>query len=1144
MRVLHVEDNPVDADLTRRNLASQAPDIELTLVSTLVEARVALHLPAGFDAALVDLKLPDGSGFELLNWIRAQSLPMAVVMLTGSGDQQAAIAALQAGADDYLIKGDISPGRLPAILRDACRRFQESRARHSDPLRVLYAENSATDVDLTRRHLARFAPHIQLTVVEDAAQVLQRLPTDGSTPAGFDAVLLDYRLPGLDALEVVKLLRAERGLDIPIVIVSGQGSEELAAKAIHLGVDDYIAKHAGYLHELPATLEKVQRQAELVHERSNLRETTARLGHVLATSPVILYTLRLDPQGATPIWVSGNIQRLLGYTEEEALRPGWWSSYLHPDDRDAAVARMGELIRAGQLTHDYRFFDSQGGVHWIHDELRLVGAGEGESGEAIGAWRDITEAKLAEELRETRVAVLDGLVSDRPLSAILDAIAGRLEGIHPDMRVSILVRDPHNGRLFTGAAPSLPAFFNAAMDSLESEVGQGSCCTSAATGETVIVEDIRTHPYWVPYVELAERAGLRACWSIPFQDAAGQVLGSFGIYYDQKRSPTPAELDLIGEFARIAGLAVERSRADATLRQAAAVLASTREGVMVTDLQSHIVSVNRAFTTITGYTEAEVLGRNPSLLRSGREDQAFYQAMWNGIQETGYWQGEIWSRRKNGELFPQLLTVSTVYDSEGQPGNYVGVMTDISRLKDTEARFEHLAHHDPLTNLPNRLLLQTSLRHALDTAERYKRHIGVLYIDLDRFKNINDSLGHPAGDELLAALARRMLDRLREDDTLCRLGGDEFLLILENLQRPEDAASVAQNLIGLLGQPFRLSSGHEVYVGASIGISLYPEDGASCTELIQHADVALYQAKESGRNTYSFYTPALTLAANERLGLEARLRRALAQDEFVLHYQPQVDSRTGGLIGCEALVRWNDPEQGLISPARFIPLAEETGLIVPLGEWVLRQACTQARAWLDAGLPPLDMAVNLSARQLRQTDLAERVAAVLQQTGLPADQLKLEITESMIMGHGEEAVVMLQALKALGLRLSIDDFGTGYSSLAYLKRFPIDELKIDQGFVRDITQDGNDMEIAAAIIGMAHSLHLKVLAEGVETEVQRGFLQQQGCQAFQGYLFSRPMPAEEFTRLLGDSGSLQAEVTPPGAPLSCGLPLPAIAPAR
>ncbi|NDP47609.1 MAG: EAL domain-containing protein [Sulfuriferula multivorans] len=1119
MRVLYVEDNVADADLTRRHLTRQAPAIELTVATSLAEARDCLQAPASFDAALVDLKLPDGSGLELLNWIRKQSLPMAVVMLTGSGDQKAAVIALQAGADDYLSKGANSLEHLSSTLNDACHRFRISNVCRTQLLRVLYAEHHAADIDLTQRHLARFAPHVQLTVVADANQVLERLPLDNSAPSDFDVVLLDYRLPGLDALDVVKVLRAERGLDIPIIIVTGQGSESVSAQAIHLGVDDYLVKHAGYLHELPATLEKVLHQVELTRERIRLREITERLEHVLTTSPVVLYSLQLDQDEPRLNWVSSNIQRLLGYSETQALQVGWWSEHLHPDDREAALAHVSALSDTDQVIHDYRFYDGLGQLRCIHDELRLARTGDGLSGEAIGAWHDITESRLGEQIRETRIAVLDGLTSNRPLPNILEEIVSSLETLHPDMRVSILLRDPSSGLLFTGAAPSLPAFFNEAVNKLKPEVGQGSCGTSAFTGEVVIVEDIREHEFWASYADLAERAGLRACWSIPFKDQSGQVLGTFGIYYDQPRTPTQDELDLIGEFARIAGLAVERGRTEASMRQSAAVFESTREGVVITDLQPRIVSINPAYTTITGYTETEVVGRNPSLLQSGREDLAFYRTMWNSILETGHWQGEIWNRRRSGELFPQLLTVSTVYDSDGLPSNYVGLMTDISQLKDSEARFEHLAHYDSLTKLPNRLLLQSQLKHVLESAERNKRRVAVLYIDLDRFKNINDSLGHPVGDELLEALAQRMQDKLRAEDILGRLGGDEFLLILEDLRRPDDAADVAMEMIHLLEQSFLLPSGHEVYVGASIGISLFPEDGTTSTELIQHADVALYQAKGTGRNTFSFYTPGLTQAVDERLGMEANLRRALAQHEFVVHYQPQVDIHSGKMIGCEALVRWNDPAQGLIPPLRFIHLAEETGLIVPLGEWVLREACRQARAWIDAGLPALSLSVNLSARQMQQPDIVARIAAILKETRLPPEFLKLELTESMIMGHGEEAVALLYTLKALGLRLSIDDFGTGYSSLAYLKRFPIDELKIDQGFVRDIPHDSSDMEIAAAVIGLARGLRLNVVAEGVETEAQRDFLVDQGCHAYQGYLFSRPLPADEYAELLGRAES-------------------------
>ena len=569
---------------------------------------------------------------------------------------------------------------------------------------------------------------------------------------------------------------------------------------------------------------------------------------------------------------------------------------------------------------------------------------------------------------------------------------------------------------------------------------------------------------------------------VPLRDSEGEVIGVLGVFQD----------------------VTERLRSEEKLLQAAKVFESTMEGVVITGPDGDIVAVNPAFVDITGYPEVEALGKNPRIRKSGRHDHSFYQAMWASIIQTGSWRGEIWNRRKTGEIYPEWLTINTVKDETGKVVNYVGVFADISQLKRSEADLNYLAHHDPLTKLPNRLLLAARLEHAIQRAQRDGSLLAVLFIDLDRFKNINDSLGHPVGDNLLQIVAHRLGSGVRSEDTVARLGGDEFVVVLEGLGDISHATDVAKLIMNNLAQPFELK-GNAVFVTASIGISTYPADGRDGTTLLRNADAAMYRSKEEGRNTIRFYSAELTRTACERLTLESDLRRAIERQEFLLHFQPQVDISNGAVVGAEALVRWQHPKSGLSSPMCFIPLAEETGLILPLGNWVLRIACEQLRAWLARGLPAITIAVNLSPRQFQSLDLVRELRAILDSTGVPPQLIELEITESAIMERGQGVVAALRALKDLGVKLAIDDFGTGYSSLAYLRRFPIDTLKIDQSFMHDIPHDTGAMEIAATIIAMARNLHLQVLAEGVETIEQLAFLKDHGCDTYQGYIFSGPL---------------------------------------
>ena len=568
---------------------------------------------------------------------------------------------------------------------------------------------------------------------------------------------------------------------------------------------------------------------------------------------------------------------------------------------------------------------------------------------------------------------------------------------------------------------------------------------------------------------------------------------------------------------RLAGEIDERSRAEGRLRLAAKVIDNTSEGVVITDADSRIVEVNDAYCRITGYGRDELIGRNPSTTSSGRHDAAFYREMWQRIQRDGHWSGEIWDRRKNGEIYPKLLTINAVYDDRGGLTHYVGVFSDISRIKATEEKLERLAYYDSLTGLPNRMLFRDRLNHEVAMARRHNTKMAVMFIDLDRFKYVNDTLGHSAGDRLLVEVAERLVDCVREADTVARLGGDEFVVILSDLSEGQWAGGVAQLVIDAVSRPVELE-GQEVFVGASVGIGVWPDDGERSETLIKNADVAMYHAKEAGRGTFKFFTDAMNQDTARHLELEARLRRALERDELRLFYQPQVSLESGEVIGAEALVRWEDPERGMVSPGEFIPLAEETGLIVPMGEWVLREVCRQQVAWDAAGLPPLPVAVNLSPHQFRQEGLVERVTAILADNGLAPKRIELEITETAAMSDADSTIETLERFAAKGFKLAIDDFGTGYSSLAYLKRFPVDKLKIDRSFVMDIPSDANDAAIADSVIRLAHGLGLAVVAEGVETEAQREFLARRECDYMQGFLFSRPLPADEFEVLVRKTG--------------------------
>lgn len=724
----------------------------------------------------------------------------------------------------------------------------------------------------------------------------------------------------------------------------------------------------------------------------------------------------------------------------------------------------GQSIRTNV---EYRLRDGRGEYVWHQNSMTLVSGPDGTPLFASGISVDVTaRRRFEQELRDStqRYSVLFEGALDAIV--VIDAVEGRI--VAANVAAELLFKRPHEEMIGLPAS----AFRDDACVAFERQVPGGlegieETEVVNADGEKIAVE----------------------ITSNTIETASGQKL-----------------IQCVFRDIR------QRRRDEMELKRAALVFETSQELILLTDADSRIISVNQVFEEMTGYTPDEVIGKNPSLLSSGRHTPEFYAEMWQAVNSKGKWQGEVWNRRKSGDVFPVWLTISAYRDANGKVLNYVGVSSDISERVAAQERIRQLAYFDSLTNLPNRRLLQDRAEQALASAEREKKQIALLFVDLDHFKTINDSLGHSAGDALLSEVARRLQSCVRRMDTVARLGGDEFVVLLTDVTI-EGATEVARKLIYRVARPYQIEN-HELRVTPSLGISVFPQDGRDFESLLKHSDTAMYRAKESGRNGYQFFASEMNVAAIERLTLENSLRQGIERGEFVLHYQPQIDLASGRIVGAEALVRWRHPQLGLVPPGKFIPVAEVSGLIVMIGEWVLAEACRQNRAWQQAGLPAISVAVNISAVQFRSGRIEDNVAAVLADTGLVPELLELELTEGIVMAGAEATVETLQRISNMGVKLAIDDFGTGYSSLSYLKRFPIDRLKIDQSFVRDIVTDTDDWAISSAIISMGHSLRLKVIAEGVEHVEQLEMLRRQGCDEVQGYYFSVPLPADDFAALL------------------------------
>ncbi|MDP2832442.1 MAG: EAL domain-containing protein [Pseudomonadota bacterium] len=877
-----------------------------------------------------------------------------------------------------------------------------------------------------------------------------------------------------------------------------------------------------YVELLQATIERLEQDLNLT--RDHLQTVEHRLMERSVMSQVNDAVFVVDLASGRVVEANEQAGDLLGYSQAELLERYCYGFAELCGGAENWPAWVAAFVQRGIQTEETRFRRKTG--EWFPVELSLRHIRNDRDAThdyLVAVVRDISQRKhhearirLDREQQKALREILEIGIGDGSLRERLERCLDRL------LAVSWLTLLPKGGIfVIEGGGLRLLAQRNFSPEIQAScarvALGQCLCGRAAETGATIYAECV-DHRHEITYSGMTDHGH----YSLPLA-AAGEVLGVLVLYLPVGHPRLAEEQEFLEAVGDALAGVLRRDRVEQAVAAKEAeihlLLDSTAEAIFGVDMDCRCTFVNRACLEMLGYGAPEdLLGKRiHEVIHYAHADGRPYPecdcpAMPGmSLREKRHVENEVFWRKDGTPLPVEYWSHPVV--REGSLAGAVVTFIDISQRLVAEAQLEHLAHHDPLTTLPNRNLFQSRLAHAINVSQRHGTGLGLLFIDLDGFKNINDSLGHPAGDELLQAIARRLSDNLRTVDTLARLGGDEFVILLEDLDGPNEAAVVAQNLLALLRQPFHLSGGQEVFSGASIGISLFPDDAVDATQLVRNADAALYQAKSQGRDTYRFYTEALTRVANERMQLESRLRGALERGEFVVYYQPQVATRDGRLLGAEALVRWQTPEGELVPPARFIPLAEETGLIRPLGEWILREACAWFRAGFDAGLAPLRLSVNLSSRQFEQRDLVERLHTVLEETGFPAHLLELEITESAIMAQGNQAPAALAALKGLGVGLAIDDFGTGYSSLAYLKRFPVDKLKIDRSFMQDIPQDINDVEIAATIIAMAKNLKLKVLAEGVETEEQLAFLQIHDCDAYQGYFYSRPLPAKAFLEL-------------------------------
>lgn len=868
----------------------------------------------------------------------------------------------------------------------------------------------------------------------------------------------------------------------------------------------------------------------------SLQSSEKHLTEVMESIDEVLWTADF-PDGKIR-YASPAVERVYGRLASDFYaNPNLWLACIHPEDRKRVGAFFALSRKQGKASIHCRIVRPDGAVRWMRYMVHFV---EGEipgTGRVNSVGSDVTEEYLLQESLRRSHRALSAIHACEQKIAVAEDEHALLQGIC-EVVVEAGYRMAWIGMLDTESRSSVTLTNIAGenqnyIDSLKQPLAND--LSSLVTVE----QALRTHhpaaasnfsqEIHLPWNAAALQCGFHSKATLPLIHG-DSIIGILNVYAEEKDAFDAEELGLLEGMAQSVMVALQslrdrsrRKAAEAALRLRQRAIEASANAIVITNATRPdypVEYVNPAFERMTGYTSQDIVGQSLRILRSNDHAQPGIAEIRAILSEQREGQATMRNYRKDGTLFWSKVHIAPVRDDAGAISHFVAAKYDITEMKHYQDELEFQANHDVLTGLPNRTLLRERLRHAIASASRSGHPFWVAFLDLDHFKFINDSLGHSAGDLLLQQISTRLQHTLRESDTVARQGGDEFVLILPVQNEGTPNAHILQRIMEVIAQPLKLDS-HRFHPTCSIGVAVYPDDGEDPETLIKHADIAMYRAKETGRNNFQFFTAALNEKAMERLHLEADLRKAIERNEFLLHYQPQVCLQSGRIVGMEALIRWQHPELGMVPPDRFIRLAEETGLIVPIGDWVMRTACRQNKAWQDAGLGNLRIAVNLSARQFGELDLVQSITAILAETGLDARHLEIELTESLVMTDVEHTIGILRDLKAMGLHLSIDDFGTGYSSLSYLKRFPIDVLKIDQSFVRDITVDSDGAAIVKSIISLAHNLRLHVIAEGVETAEQLAYLRENHCDQMQGYYFSRPLIADAFEQLLRQGKTLE-----------------------